>query len=242
MTRFGIAYFGVRDLDHAASDLREIAAQGFDWVLFPFSHDDARWEASTFAALVSIARQLGLETVISPWGGAEFGGEGVVTDLSLEAWLERARETGADDLHVDEPKAGGRTLEQVLDLWGDDGRVWLTMQPDRAAVLARPVVERVAVLGTDAYDGDLAARVAATRGFAAATGRLDLAWVQAFRIRAGEEALVGEAVRAMATLASLVGIWGWKGSTGRGVLRSDDPSAVQEQVARAVAGMRTATR
>lgn len=242
MTRFGIAYFGVRDLDHAAADLGEIAAQGFEWVLFPFSHDDARWEASTFAGLVRIGRELGLETVISPWGGLEFGGEGVVTDLSLGSWLDLARDTGADALHIDEPRPGGRTLEQVLDRWGDDGRLWLTMQPDRVAALPGLVVERVAVLGTDAYEGDVAARVAATRGFAAATGRLDLAWVQAFRIRAGEEALVGEAARAMATLSPLVGIWGWKGSTGRGVLRSDDPNAVQAQVARAVREVRAATR
>jgi hypothetical protein len=46
----------------------------------------------------------------------------------------------------------------------------------------------------------------------------------------------------MATLAPLVVIWGWKGSTGRGVLRSDDPNAVQAQVARAVAEVRAATR
>jgi hypothetical protein len=45
----------------------------------------------------------------------------------------------------------------------------------------------------------------------------------------------------MATLAPMVGIWGWKGSTGRGVLRSDDPDEVQTEVARVVAEVRAAT-
>jgi len=236
--RFGTAYFGVRDLDLAAADLEQIAGEGFSWVLFPFTHDDATWEQRTFGALVAAARTLGLETAISPWGGKHFGGEGVETDLPVSEWLERARSTGADVLHVDEPKLRQLTLEQLIDMWGDDERLWLTMQPDRAAELGRAVVDRVAVLGTDAYDGDVAERVAATTAFASATGRLDLAWVQAYRIAAGDEPMVGDAVSAMAELAPLVGVWAWKGSTGRGALRSDDPNAVQAEVARAIAKVR----
>lgn len=233
-TRFGVAYFGVRDPDHYRADLAEIARQGFDWVLLPFTHDDALWERATFGDLVATARALGLTTVISPWGGDEFGGEGVQTALSLETWLERARASGADVLHVDEPRLASRRLVEVLELWADDARIWLTIQPERAAELPPDVVRRVAALGTDAYDGSLEDRVAATRAFALATGRLDLAWVQAFRVRAGQEAGVGEAVRSMAAIAPLVGIWGWKGSSGRGDLRSDDPSAVQRAVSEAV--------
>jgi hypothetical protein len=233
-TRFGTAYFGVRDPDLYRADLAEIARQGFEWVLFPFTHDDALWERSTFADLVASARALGLTTAISPWGGREFGGEGVDTAMPVEEWILRARATGAEVLHVDEPRLSTTSIPAVLDLWGDDGRVWLTIQPERASELAAAVVRRVAVLGTDAYDGDLAARVGATEEFRAVRGRLDLAWVQAFRIADGEEEQVGAITRAMAELAPRVGIWAWKGSTGRGELRSANPSRVQDAVAAAI--------
>jgi hypothetical protein len=234
-TSFGTAYFGVRDAAHYRADLTTIAAQGFDWVVLPFTHDDALWEVTTFADQVAVARDLGLTTLISLWGGVEFGGEGVQGPMSLDAWLERARSTGADGLHVDEPTIQSLTLDDLLDRWGDDGRAWLTIQPDRARELRRSVTRRVAVLGTDAYEGTVDDRVAATLGFATEAGRLDLAWVQAFRIEDGEEGLVGEAVAAMASLAPYVGIWGWMGCTGRGVLRSSNPPLVQEVVAEAIA-------
>lgn len=233
-TRFGISYFGVRDPDHYRADLAEIERQGFEWVLFPFTHDDALWETRTFADLVATARGLGLTTVVSPWGGREFGGEGVQTPLHAREWLLRAKATGADILHVDEPRLSSLTLLDVLDVWADDERVWLTIQPERAGELPKAVVARVAVLGTDAYDGDLRTRIATTEGFRDQAGRLDLAWVQAFRIADGGEAFVGEVTQAMAELAPFVGVWGWKGSTGRGELRSANPSLVQDAVARAI--------
>jgi hypothetical protein len=232
--QFGIAYFGVRDLDHARRDLDTIAEQGFSWVLLPFTHDDALWERRTFGDLVGAASALGLETVISPWGGSAFGGEGVQTDLSIGEWIRRARGTGAQILHVDEPRLDPTALGEALEAWGDDAAVWLTMQPERAGELSPGVVHRIAVLGTDAYDGSVEARVEATRAFAAATGRLDLAWVRAFRIAAGEETEVGDAVRAMAALAPHVGVWAWKGSTGRGDIRSANPDLVQAAVAEAI--------
>jgi hypothetical protein len=236
--RFGTAYFGVRDAHHFTTDLAEIADAGYDWVLFPFTQDDAAWERETFAALVTAARALGLATVISPWGGDEFGGEGIQGRLSTTEWLARAKATGADVLHVDEPRVATITLPEILDGWGDDDAVWLTIQPDRAAVLDPETIRRVGVLGTDAYDGDLAERVEVTRAFGTETGRLDLAWVQAFRIGFGEEPFVGEVAEALAALAPRVGIWAWRGSTGRGVLRSARPAAVEESVRRAIERVR----
>jgi hypothetical protein len=46
----------------------------------------------------------------------------------------------------------------------------------------------------------------------------------------------------MAELAPRVGIWGWKGSTGRGELRSANPGGVQEAVERAIAAVREGAR
>ena len=235
---FGCAYFGVRDLDHARADLDAMARVGFDWVLLPFSQDDATWEVETFRRLAELAERVGLEPVISPWGGDDFGGEGVQTSMPTLEWIAHARETGVRTLHIDEPKTAGITIGQVLDAWSDDAATWLTLQPDRVGILDPATAARVAVLGTDAYTGALEQRLAETTAFAAAAGRLDLAWVQAFRVAAGAEAGVGEAVLAMARLAPRVGIWAWKGSTGRGVLRSADPAAVQAAVDAAIAEWR----
>jgi hypothetical protein len=237
-TQFGCAYFGVRDPDHFEGDLIEIARSGFSWVLFPFTQDDAAWERPTFRLLVATAQECGLLPVIGPWGGDEFGGEGIQGRMATLEWLARARATGAPVLHVDEPRVATVTLPQVLDAWGDDASVWLTIQPERSAALDPETVQRVAVLGTDAYDGSVARRVAATRAFGRVTGRLDLAWVGAFRVPRGREAFVGRTVTAMAALAPYVGVWGWKGSTGRGELRSARPRVVQEHVRLAIADVR----
>jgi hypothetical protein len=237
--RFGCAYFGVRDPDYFEADLAAIARGGCSWVLFPFSHDDALWEASTFRTLVRAAERHGLEPAISPWGGDDFGGEGVQTALPTRDWLARARATGASILHVDEPKGGRLTIDEVLDAWGDDATTWLTVEPHRVGILDPVTIGRVAVLGTDAYSGTVHERVAATRAFRDQAGRLDLAWVQAFRITSGGEPAVADAVAAMAELAPLVGIWAWKGSTGRGELRSADPGRVQLAVERAIAAVLT---
>lgn len=236
---FGTAYFGVRDPSHFRADLRAIAAAGYTWVLLPFTHDDALWEGTTFALQVAFARSLGLRTVISLWGGTEFGGEGVRTDLPTLEWLARAKETGADVLHVDEPRGAALPGHHLLDAWGDDSRVWLTIQADRGTWLDPGIVRRVAVVGATAYDGDVRQRLRALRAFRATTGRLDLAWVQAFRIQAGEEAVVGQMTAAAAAVAPVVGIWAWRGSTGRGELRSARPRRVEEAVQAAIAAYRS---
>lgn len=215
-----------------------MARAGFAWVVLPFTQDDAAWEVSTFRTLVGIADRHGLEPIISPWGGDDFGGEGVQTSMTTLDWLARARETGAQILHVDEPKVAHLTIAQVADAWGGAPTVWLTVEPHRAAVVDAATSARVAVLGTDAYDGTVEERVARTRTFARQAGRLDLAWVQAFRIPEGGEDLVADGVRAMAALAPRVGVWGWKGSTGRGELRSVDPAAVQAAVNQAMIAAR----
>jgi hypothetical protein len=237
---FGIAYFGVRDPDLYRADLDTMAAQGFDWVLLPFTHDDAAWESSTFRDLVASAEARGLDAVISPWGGAWFGGEGVQTELSIAEWLRRARDTGARFLHVDEPVHAPEALAEALAAWADDASVWLTIQPTRAAELDPTLTSRVAVVGTDAYDGSVDERVEATRAFGIAAGRLDLAWVRAFRIEAGRESEVGASVVALAGVATRVGVWAWKGATGRGELRSANPALVQESVAAAIRLVREA--
>jgi hypothetical protein len=237
--RFGVAYFGVRDFDHARDDMADMADQGIDWVLLPMTQDDGVWETRTFRGLVDLARDAGIVPVISLWGGGEFGGEGIEGPLSVGRWVEAARATGAPILHLDEPKNRSLGVPGVLDLWGDDASAWLTIEPYRVDLFPRDAFARPAVVGTDAYTGSVDDRVQATSRFRTRTRRLDLAWVEAFRIREGTEAAVGEAVLAMASLSPNVGVWGWKGSTGRGDLRSDRPAAVQEAVAEAIAAYRS---
>lgn len=234
VTQFGVAYFGVRDLDHARSDLAAMRTQGLSWVLLPMTQDDAVWERATFAALVAAAQAEGLDPIISLWGGDHFGGEGLAGPLSVADWVEIARDTGAPVLHIDEPRNGAQDVPAVLDMWGDDASAWLTVEPHRAGQFDAETFRRPHVVGTDAYSGTVTDRFATSEAFHTATGRLDLAWVQGFRIAAGQESLVGEAVRAMAAIAPRVGIWGWRGSTGRGALRSDRPLEVQAVVAAAI--------
>jgi hypothetical protein len=234
-TQFGVAYFGVRDLDHASLDLEAMRSDGFAWVLLPMTQDDAAHERSTFQALVARAESLGLLPIVSLWGGGEFGGEGIAGPRSVAEWVEIARDTGAPILHVDEPKNASLDAAEVLDLWGSDAGAWLTIEPDRAEVLSPGARTRPAVIGTDAYTGSIDDRVAAVLECRQELGRLDLAWVRAFRILQGEEPEVGAATEAMADLAPHVGVWGWKGSTGRGELRSARPDVVRAEVARAIA-------
>jgi hypothetical protein len=237
--RFGVAYFGVRDLDHARDDMAVMARQGIDWVLLPMTQDDAAWEARTFRGLVDLARDAGIVPVVSLWGGGEFGGEGIEGPLSVGHWVEAARATGALILHLDEPKNRSLGVPGVLDLWGDDASAWLTIEPHRVDGFPQEALARPAVVGTDAYNGSVDERLRTTTRFRTHAGRLDLAWVAAFRIPEGAEAAVGQAVVAMASLAPNVGIWGWKGSTGRGDLRSDRPGVVQEAVAEAISAFRS---
>ncbi|MFL5709157.1 MAG: hypothetical protein ACJ77Y_09265, partial [Chloroflexota bacterium] len=73
-------------------------------------------------------------------------------------------------------------------------------------------------------------------------GRLDLAWVQAFRIPAGGERFVGQVTQALSAVAPIIGVWAWRGSTGRGTLRSDDPMRVQREVSAAIRRVRRVRR
>ena len=237
-TSFGTAYFGVRDLDHAWRDLIAMRRAGYEWVVLPMTQDDAVWERATFRELVVAAESAGLEPVVSPWGGDVFGGEGVPGPLSPGEWIDRAFDTGAAILHVDEPKLPPRAARSLLRGW--PGRVWLTIEPERWPVLSRLGTAGLEVVGTDAYGGTIDDRIAATRTFAAAVGRLDLAWVRAFRIAAGGEDDVTASVVAMANLAPRVGIWAWKGATGRGELRSERPGHVEKAVQRGIAAVRAA--
>lgn len=237
-TRFGTAYFGVRDLDHARRDLAAMRRAGYDWVLFPMTQDDAVWERSTFRRLVAAAETTGLEPIISLWGGGMFGGEGIAGPLSAAEWIARARDTGAPVLHIDEPKLPRPAVREMLARWS--GPVWLTLEPDRAHALGPLGPMRFEVVGTDAYTGTIDDRVAATDGFRRTVGRLDLTWVRAFRIPAGGEEEVAAGVVAMAGLAPRVGIWAWKGSMGRGELRSDRPALVEMSVQRGIAAVRAA--
>jgi hypothetical protein len=233
---FGTAYFGVRDPDHASQDFEAMRRTGYSWVLLPMTQDDAVWECATFRHLAQLAEANGLEPIISLWGGGLFGGEGNEGPLGAAEWLERARSTGARTLHIDEPKVSPGLIDELLELWA--GPAWLTLEPERATLLRTLRHERIEVVGTDAYEGSVAQRVAATRAFGRAAQRLDLAWVRAFRVPRADERAVRDSLVAMAGLAPRVGVWAWKGSVGRGELRCERPEHVEAAVRSGIAAVR----
>lgn len=74
--RFGTSYFGNRMLRHVKTDMRELADQGFNYVLLTFSEFDLQFHRENMADMVRVAREAGLEVHLSPWGvGNVFGGE-----------------------------------------------------------------------------------------------------------------------------------------------------------------------
>jgi hypothetical protein len=233
---FGTAYFGVRDPDHARRDFEAMRRTGYDWVLLPMTQDDAVWERATFRHLVQLAEANGLEPIVSLWGGGLFGGEGNEGPLDAAGWLDRARSTGALTLHIDEPKVSPTLIDELLDRWA--GPAWLTLEPDRAALLQTVQHGRIDVVGTDAYDGSVEERIAATQAFGRRAQRLDLAWVRAFRVPRADESVVRESLVAMAGLAPRVGVWAWKGSVGRGELRCERPQHVEAAVRSGIAEVR----
>ena len=130
--RFGVSYFGVRDLRHARRDLDEIAGAGFRAVTHTLSEHDLRYHRDDVRRLVEETRRRGLEAQLDPWGVAGlFGGEAypevALTDPGVRqvdatgrsvpaacpnapavrelvlAWTRTAAELGADVLFWDEP-------------------------------------------------------------------------------------------------------------------------------------------
>lgn len=74
--RYGTSYFGNRMLDHAEKDMRELAEQGFSYVLLTFSEFDLAFHRENMKDMVRVAKAAGLEVHMSPWGvGNVFGGE-----------------------------------------------------------------------------------------------------------------------------------------------------------------------
>jgi hypothetical protein len=237
---FGTAYFGVRDPDHAGRDFEAMRRSGYSWVLLPMTQEDAVWECATYRHLVQLAEANQLEPIVSLWGGGLFGGEGNEGPLDAAAWLDRARSTGAETLHIDEPKVSPALIDELLEAW--PGPAWLTLEPDRAALLKTLQHRRIEVVGTDAYDGSVRERVAATQAFGREAQRLDLAWVRAFRVPRADEPLVRDSLVAMAGLAPRVGVWAWKGSVGRGELRCERPQHVEAAVRAGMAEVRGSAR
>jgi hypothetical protein len=130
--RTGASYFGNRTLRHVRSDMEDIAASGFDYVVHCFTESDLLWGVETMRQIAAISHELGLEVHAEPWGVAGiFGGEAlskfvtwetaacqVLADGSrmgvaclnrselrafLHEWIDAAVDTGADTLFFDEP-------------------------------------------------------------------------------------------------------------------------------------------
>jgi hypothetical protein len=115
--RLGIAYFGNRYPHHAREDLRAIAAVGASFVVHTMSEDDLRWNPGTITELVTIGRDLGLESWLTPWAvGGVFGGEASSRAIGdhPEAWQRDNRGNRLPALCPRQP-----AFRALMDLWLD---------------------------------------------------------------------------------------------------------------------------
>ncbi len=128
----GVAYFGNRYPHHAHTDLQAIAATGAKFVVHTMSEVDLRWNPGTIADLVTISRESGLSSWLTPFAVAGiFGGEAASYAIGdypeawqednrarrlpalcprqpafrsvIERWLDAAAASGADIVQWDEP-------------------------------------------------------------------------------------------------------------------------------------------
>ncbi|WP_227378674.1 hypothetical protein [Haladaptatus halobius] len=72
----GTSYFGVRDPEHAETDLDRFSDAGLDAVLHTFSERDREFYRETMADIVAASHDRSLSVYVNPWGvGGVFGGE-----------------------------------------------------------------------------------------------------------------------------------------------------------------------
>jgi hypothetical protein len=72
----GVSYFGNRNPRHFVQDLEEILRHNCNFVLLTFSENDQEYYLDTMAEFVELAKGVGLEVYLDPWGvGRVFGGE-----------------------------------------------------------------------------------------------------------------------------------------------------------------------
>ncbi|HLH21776.1 MAG TPA: hypothetical protein VK066_04600 [Chloroflexota bacterium] len=251
-----VAYYGVGDPRHCAQDFQEMA-RAFRTVVFPCSEELARLDAAGLRERVRLARDLGLETWVSPWGVAGlFGGEAIsavghlcprscqVRDV-LAAWLEAAVAAAPDVLFWDEPNGtrccGPEVVTALLlDLMDQTPaalRHALYWNPEQCAILPEPVVARCLTAGMDLYGRSPAAeRLATALALGQCHGVEPHVWVRAFQVPAGEEAAVAAMIQAAAAAGiERVGIWPWKAGATASLLASERPALVWETVLRALA-------
>ncbi len=130
--KLGVSYFGVRNPDHVAADVRRMVEAGCNVIVHTFSEEDLQFYRETMQDIVALSKGYGLEVYLDPWGvGGVFGGE-AFTRFALEhdearqvlangakapaacpnspvfrdfmrQWIKAAVEVGADVLFWDEP-------------------------------------------------------------------------------------------------------------------------------------------
>lgn len=131
--KIGTAYFGNRILRHVATDMNDLARNGFNTIIHTMSENDLRFMRQTIKDIVAITHDAGHEVYLDPWGaGRIFGGEAfsafveenspdavqILNDGKpshaacpnnpkwhdfMKTWIAAAADTGADYAFWDEP-------------------------------------------------------------------------------------------------------------------------------------------
>jgi hypothetical protein len=133
MIERGVAYFGVRRVEHVKRDMQNIVEHGATYVIHMLSENDWRYYAKTMQDIIKVSEEVGLSTWIDPvslgqvFGGEEFGSDFVALHPEsalidqfgqqqptacinqpifrkfVKDWIKAAVETGAEAILWDEP-------------------------------------------------------------------------------------------------------------------------------------------
>jgi hypothetical protein len=238
--RVGTSYFGTYDPLAAAIDLADIARR-HDWIVIPVSEELATYQMDNLNRIIRIAQALGLETWVSPWGVANvFGGEGLAAGMSPSKWFNTVLPLKPDFVMFDEPKLSQdslKALKRLCKVAGVKTAICLEAErllPGTVGSYDVAFLDGFDSVGTDPYFTDNTKIEEAVHNLFAVTKVPDThLWVQAFRIKAGRERFVERVIEsAQVWGVNRVATWGWRGSGGMGILRSDSPAEVERAVER----------
>lgn len=241
--KIGVSYFGVQDPRWVKADLYNIR-QNFDFVVLPMSETDVRFQVERFKDTVATAKDMGLETIVSPWGVAGvFGGEGISAishhcpyschvEKVMSSWIKAAREISPDSIMWDEPRGTCCNIDDFMETWIDIAGIHGFLSeiyvnyPSFAYYPSRHSLEIIKTLWFDTYNAKNSKEVEAIikNALLVRTDEMEVAlWIRAFRLQSAADTKYHAYTIEAAAAAGIdkVALWGYNGSRSVGVLQSD---------------------
>ena len=125
--KVGVSYFGCRRLGHIERELRELKAQGMDYLVFALTETDLLFYKDLMRRVLPRARELGLEVWADPWGVAGiFSGETASWFIPYHPKTWQVREDGVPVPHACPNAPGTREfVRRWIDAAAAAGAQWV---------------------------------------------------------------------------------------------------------------------